>query len=1186
MVKGILFKKVAISDVIFPIVLTAICVFLAIANWVPGTYLSGWDTLHPEFNFPLNFQRLIFGVFRDNQGLGAIAAHAHMSDLPRVVLIYLFSFFLPDQILRYAFIVSCWLIGSLGIYFFCKEVLLKNSSNFIKEACSFLGGLFYLLNLGTLQHFYVPFEMFTVQFAFLPWLFLLAAKYINTKRKSILFYFAFVNLLASPMAYAPVLWYAYFASLILFLLPLIRKHFKSILLIIFTTLLINSFWLLPNIYFLLSGAAQNIPEAKINQLFSEEAFSYNKSYGNLQNILIFKNFLFDWTAYQPNGKFEYLLYNWREHLEQPFVLLVGYFLSFIAILGLIYSIFKKNRLGIALIIPSAFALIFLINENPPFEQLFIFLRNQNSIFKEALRFPFTKFSIILIFAFACYFALFQEFIAKFWKILKTPVLIWLQVTLFTGLIIFYMFPAFKGDYISKLMQVRIPKEYFEIFDWFNNQPNDGRVANLPIHSFWGWTYYNFGFQGAGFLSFGIKQPLLDRDFDRWNPSNETYYREMSNAVYSKNLNLLENTLDKYQIKYLFLDENVINPSLGNDKGVLFTNEIKSLLSRSKRVSLKKNIDSLYVYEYDLNYPTKGYFFNPTTKLTSTGEPLFVNNQNVVNNSLLSIKNNQLVINPSIKSEKNIPISSFLISEEKIYSKVDYSVTQDRQVFKFNLFVPKNNSNKINPEIIISPELSTSKIGFLNINGQETFFIPTGNRNFVSLGDVLLSTQVSSSLSYFSSETQELKIPLAGKLELCDQSFSNQEYTLSKIGANFFSISSKNATACYKINLPNLGNDIQTRSPVFLLNLSFNFHATPRENLGGVCLFDNKTKRCIKKLTFKNGNTVNFPFLADNTGLKDLSLIFYNFNTPENPISEYENIQLTQSHLIGRGELTAQEISQSTNNKSLDLSRNQEIFIDEPVNEIRINLLENGNRTNLCSNILPQFSQKTINSLDELIEYNSKAGSICDSFSLPNLSHDLGYILYIDNKNLSGLPLRVCVNNNTSKRCDIYTSLGENIDNSTYLLIPPSGDGGIGYDINLENISIGNTPTINQLREVKIFPVPYRWLSQFFSDQSDIALPSDLSIDSLNAINPTFYNLSISNSSTSFGILGFNQAFDNGWVSTFGPHKLLNSWANGWIINGNIKNIKGYIFFWPQILEFIGFLLSILTLGYLFFKKKS
>ena len=76
------------------------------ANYTPHTILSGWDTLHPEFNFPLAFERMVSGVWRADQGLGAAAGHSHMADLPRVFLLWLTSFILPQELLRYAFFFS------------------------------------------------------------------------------------------------------------------------------------------------------------------------------------------------------------------------------------------------------------------------------------------------------------------------------------------------------------------------------------------------------------------------------------------------------------------------------------------------------------------------------------------------------------------------------------------------------------------------------------------------------------------------------------------------------------------------------------------------------------------------------------------------------------------------------------------------------------------------------------------------------------------------------------------------------------------------------------------------------------------------------------------------------------------------------------------------------------------------
>ena len=107
--------------------LALIAVFICFNSFSPNTWLSGWDTLHPEFNFPLAFERLIFGVFRSDQGLGAVAAHSHMADLPRVILLFLGSLIFPISILRYLFISLCFIVGGLGAFVFIRQIVLKDT---------------------------------------------------------------------------------------------------------------------------------------------------------------------------------------------------------------------------------------------------------------------------------------------------------------------------------------------------------------------------------------------------------------------------------------------------------------------------------------------------------------------------------------------------------------------------------------------------------------------------------------------------------------------------------------------------------------------------------------------------------------------------------------------------------------------------------------------------------------------------------------------------------------------------------------------------------------------------------------------------------------------------------------------------------------------------------------------------
>ena len=595
----------------FLILLIVIISIICFLNFTPGTWLSGWDTLHPEFNFPLNFQRLFNGVWRPEQGLGTVAGHSHMSDLPRQVILWFFSPILPLSFLRYFYFFLCLILGPLGVYFFLSKIVFKKQDYLEKGAFSFLGALFYLFNLGTVQHFYVPFEMFATQYAALGWLFFLTIKYLKKPNKKTLVWFSLVTFLSTPQAYAATLWYAYFGCLAIFLFTWLIinkfKNIKPVLLLLGTTLILNAFWLLPNLYYVFQHSGE-VLNAKINQLFSQEAFLHNQEYGNLQNAIILKNHLFSWTQFNFNvNKFDLLLKPWLNHLNNPFIITLGYLFSSFVIFGLIMILRKKQKKLYPLIPIFFLSLALLISAIPPFNSIFSFLRNHSSLLKEVLRFPFTKFSLILMFIYAVFFAwgvwALKEIITKIFR--QKRIILITIFSLFTLALFFFAKPAFQGQLINPKMRVEIPNEYFQTFEWFNQQ-EDGRILQLPIHSLWGWEYRDWGFQGAGFTWFGLKQPLLARDFDRWNLKNEKAYQELSYALYSQNLTLFENLLSKYKVKYLLIDQSLIDPE--HDQKVLFLKETENLLTLSQKIKKEKDFDFLKIYKINQdqtinqNYP--------------------------------------------------------------------------------------------------------------------------------------------------------------------------------------------------------------------------------------------------------------------------------------------------------------------------------------------------------------------------------------------------------------------------------------------------------------------------------------------------------------------------------------------------------------------------------------------------------
>ena len=582
---------------IFPIILALITVFLCVKNYTPGTYLIGWDSVHPEFNFPLNVSRMLSHVWGGEMGVGAISAHSDMSDLPRYLILWLVSVVFPSSFIRYFYIFSCLILGPLGMYFFLKYIFQREKDKHWVYPTAFLGALFYLLNLGTLQNFYVPLEMFPTAFAFAPWLFFLGLKYLRESGRRNLLLFSLIAILSSPMAYAATLWYATFAGLFIFLISYVlfnsakKIKIKRVLVLGITALFLNLYWILPNFYSIVNQS-RAISNSGINRLFSPEAFLRNRDYGDFKDIALQKNFLFGWRNFDfQNNQFINLLSVWIKYLTIPAVLATGYIMTGISLLGLFLGVIKREKVSLALIPTLIFTLFFLINANPPTGTFYAYLYNNFGLFSEGFRMPFTKFSVLFELITSFYFAYFMFILMT----LRSKFLVILKIALFLGIIIsliYFMLPAFNGQLIGLNVRQKFPEEYTQLFNWFNLRP-EGRIALFPINSKYGWEYRNWGYEGSGFLTYGIKSPILYRDFDRWSSENEDFYSQASFALYSNDSQGFINTFKKYQVRYLLLDESIINP--GGTPDILKIPELKSLFAESGIGELAK-FGFLTIYE--------------------------------------------------------------------------------------------------------------------------------------------------------------------------------------------------------------------------------------------------------------------------------------------------------------------------------------------------------------------------------------------------------------------------------------------------------------------------------------------------------------------------------------------------------------------------------------------------------------
>src|SRR5687767_3145909 len=109
----------------FVLCLILLSLGLFFANYLPGSWLSGWDSLHPELNYNAHFERNS-SLWLGFRGLGTIDGQAHSTNLVHTGLVWLLDLFLPASILRYVVVFLGHLIGGIGAYKLLEFLLPKS----------------------------------------------------------------------------------------------------------------------------------------------------------------------------------------------------------------------------------------------------------------------------------------------------------------------------------------------------------------------------------------------------------------------------------------------------------------------------------------------------------------------------------------------------------------------------------------------------------------------------------------------------------------------------------------------------------------------------------------------------------------------------------------------------------------------------------------------------------------------------------------------------------------------------------------------------------------------------------------------------------------------------------------------------------------------------------------------------
>ena len=234
----------------------------------------------------------------------------------------------------------------------------------------------------------------------------------------------------------------------------------------------------------------------------------------------------------------------------------------------------------------------------------------------------------------------------------------------------------------------------------------------------------------------------------------------------------------------------------------------------------------------------------------------------------------------------------------------------------------------------------------------------------------------------------------------------------------------------------------------------------------------------------------------------------------------------------------------------------------------------------CDSFLDGTFYKEI--IEGLNNYQSQGSKSCDSFYVSNLDHAQSYLLTIKAANKKSLPFLFAVQSPSQSRSPIETFLRDSKETrDNYIIIPPTEDFNSDYNLYFSTDSYGREKNENQLADLRIYYFPSNFIRSLKLSNPVLEVEAkQINTCQFEVNNKSlwFYQISLDKASCDQELvnLKLSQAYSDDWLAFtkngFLDHSKINNWANAWSINladHQDNEIIVNIFFWPQLLEYLG-----------------
>ena len=363
------------------ILLVLLLLVVCIVSFRSGKFLLSNDNYSPELNPFLSVSRYVESpAWRGYRVLG-IPSDSEQADLFRSMLFLILNGLFPRSSLAQIFSLICIVVGTLSMATlttrFIRDFVNTKSSGYV----FFISGLIYLSSLWTAWVFNFNMMPYIAQYGFLPLLLLsiyLLMKDFTYPR----FFFLFISSIL--FVSTSVIGTLFFVNIVLILFVFIyfgylhRVKIKGILKYFSLFLVVQLFWILPFVIYTKS-VSQDIIDSPTNRAITANTIDLEKQMLDLPNAARLYTRLLGTVDDSEQKTFIFPMS--EEYMNYDFYRVFGLLPIFFALLGLVFTLLKKEFKLIPLWIVLFGFLFLLKNQNPPFGEVYIWLQEHFNIFK-------------------------------------------------------------------------------------------------------------------------------------------------------------------------------------------------------------------------------------------------------------------------------------------------------------------------------------------------------------------------------------------------------------------------------------------------------------------------------------------------------------------------------------------------------------------------------------------------------------------------------------------------------------------------------------------------------------------------------------------------------------------------------------------------------------------------------------